>query len=725
MDHNPIFELAEKFVNQTDKNIFVTGKAGTGKTTFLRHIVQSTFKKSVVAAPTGIAAINAGGVTLHSLLQLPMVPFLPTSNFYDHNTAVTKKTLFMQQRMGRDKIKLLNELELLIIDEASMLRADMLDCIDHILKNRRMSNLPFGGLQVLFIGDLYQLPPVARREEEAMLREFYPSNYFFNAEVIQNNQPVCVELDKVYRQQDEFFVKILNEVRDSKLKEDHLEILNERYNPNFEPDIVGDYITVSSHNYKADEINQKQLNKLRAEEKVFEAEKTGEFFAEPVDPILKLKEGAQVIFIKNDKTEMKRFYNGKLAIVDKISEAGVTVRFPHENGTILLEKETWENKRVEFNTDTDEIEEKVLGTYTQYPVKLAWAITIHKSQGLTFDKAIVDAGDSFAPGQVYVALSRLRTLEGMVLKSKITHDAIKTDPLVKEFSKTFEKKAQLEVLLDEARKEYLPHLLYKVFDYEKIVESFGFHRESLLKRKFDGLAEAQTWVDQLFNKIQKQAQVSVKFILQLQELVRQSKDDYTALSERTQKAVDYFMNEIDAFVMDLQLHKSKYAIKKNTKAYTKDVEVLILILRKHRDKLNKAALLTKAIAGETEYFDEFIAKSTQTIEKDQIKKEKPEKQDTKLVSFQLYQEHKNVSKVAGMRDLTESTVVTHLAHYISLGELQATEILQQEKLERILAIIKQQDQFASAKLIKEVLDDSYSYGDINVAVAHHKYLINK
>ncbi|HTF82108.1 MAG TPA: helix-turn-helix domain-containing protein, partial [Cytophagales bacterium] len=629
----------------------------------MRHIVANTFKKCVVAAPTGIAAINAGGVTLHSLLQLPMLPFVPTSGYYDHNVAGTKKSLFMQQRMGRDKVKLLNELELLIIDEASMLRADLLDCIDLILKHRRGSNLPFGGLQVLFIGDLYQLPPVAKREEEAILREFYPSNYFFNAEVIRNEPPICIELNKVYRQQDEFFVNILNEVRDSKLKQDNLELLNERYNPYFEPDATGEYITICSHNHKADEINQRQLTRLATPEKIYEAEKTGDFFAEPVDPILKLKVGAQVIFIKNDKTEMKRFYNGKIGIISKIDDAGITVKFPHEQTSITLEKETWENKRVEFNEETDEIEEKVLGTYTQFPIKLAWAITIHKSQGLTFDKAIVDAGDSFAPGQVYVALSRLRTLEGMVLKSKIGQEAIKTDPLVREFSKSFERLEQLELLLIEARKEYIPTLLYKVFDYDKVVESFAFHRDSVSKRKFDNLPEAQTWNDQLFARIQKQGQVAAKFIMQLQGIVQGSVADYAVLNERVTKAVEYFSNEVDAYIMDLQLHKAKYAIKKNTKAYVKDLELLIIILKRHREKLTKSALLTKAIAGEPEFLDAFIALNPQSSK--EADKVKIEKQDTKEITFQLYQEHKDLNKIIELRGLAESTVMSHLAYYIA------------------------------------------------------------
>lgn len=724
MEHNPIFELAEKFVNHTDRNIFVTGKAGTGKTTFLRHIVEHTFKKCVVAAPTGIAAINAGGVTLHSLLQLPMLPFVPTTGYYDHNVAVTKKTLFLQQRMGREKVKLLNELELLIIDEASMLRADTLDCIDHILKHRRNSNLPFGGLQLLFIGDLYQLPPVARREEEGLLREFYDSNYFFNAEVIRDHQPICIELDKVYRQQDEFFVNILNEVRDNKLKSDHLEILNERYNPVFEQDTVGDYITVSSHNYKADEINQRQLAKLKSPEKVFQAEKTGEFFAEPVDPELRLKEGAQIIFIKNDKTEMKRFYNGKLGIIDKIGEKGVSVKFPHENSTLFLEKETWENKRVEFNTDTDEIEEKVLGTYTQFPIKLAWAITIHKSQGLTFDKAIVDAGDSFAPGQVYVALSRLRSLEGMVLKSRITNEAIKTDPLVKEFSKRFEKKEQLEVLLEEASKEYIPKLLYKVFDYEKVLESFAFHRDSIGKRKFDNLAEAQTWTDQLFAKIQKQSEIASKFIMQLQSILNAPSVDYLSLDERVTKGVEYFTNEVDAAVMDLQFHKSKYAIKKNTKAYVKDVELLVLILKKHRDKLRKAALLNKAISGEDAYFTQFVEQSSSKSEKE-APKAKAEKQDTKEITFQLYEEHKDIAKIVELRGLTESTVISHLAHYVSLGKLDVLALISAEKLEKVLEEIKVQNQISAAKPIKDALGEDYSYGDVHLGIAQHKFLNQK
>lgn len=716
MDYNPVFELAEKFVNQTDKTLFVTGKAGTGKTTFLRHIVESTHKKCVVAAPTGIAAINAGGVTLHSLLQLPMLPFLPTSGSFDQNIALTKKTLFMVQKMGRDKIKLLNELELLIIDEASMLRADTLDCIDTILKARRNSNEPFGGLQILFIGDLFQLPPVVRREEEALLRDYYASSYFFSAEVMQNNQAICIELDKVYRQQDDFFVNILNEVRDSRLKSDHLEILNERYNPMFEPDSIGDYITVTSHNQKADEINQRNLARLSSPEKLFEAEKTGEFFVEPVDPQLKLKEGAQIIFIKNDKQEAKRYYNGKLGIIDKINEKGITVTFPKENTSLLLEKEVWENKRVEFNSETDEIEEKILGTYTQYPIKLAWAITIHKSQGLTFDKAIVDAGDSFAPGQVYVALSRLRTLEGMVLKSKITQDAIKTDATVKEFAKTFDKLDTLDELLEEARKEYIPKLLYKVFDYDKLIESFQFFIDSFNKRKFDGLAEASTWAMKQYQPLTKHGQTAAKFVMQLQQIINQQPTDYELLHERTQKAEEYFTNELDALILELQLHKAKYAIKKNTKAYTKDLEVLIMLAKKQRETFQKATLLTKVIAGETEYFQKFLEKAGKP-EKEQPKP-KADKVDTKAVSFELFQTHKDVAKVAELRGLVAGTIVGHLTHYVTLGQIEATELLPQDRLDTILNVIYLADGPLSSKQIKDQLDESFSYNDIAVAQAH-------
>ncbi|MFN8436363.1 MAG: helix-turn-helix domain-containing protein [Cytophagales bacterium] len=720
MERNEVFELAEKFVNQTDKTLFVTGKAGTGKTTFLKHIVNNTHKKCVVAAPTGIAAINAGGVTLHSLLQLPMVPFLPTSNYYDQNQALTPRTLFLHQKMGRDKIKLLKELELLIIDEASMLRADTLDCIDCILKNRRQSNEPFGGLQVLFIGDLFQLPPVVKREEEALLREFYESSYFFSAQVLSNNPAICLELDKVYRQQDQSFVNILNEVRDAKLSNDHLEILNDRYNPVFEADKVGEYITVTSHNVKADEINYKNLEKLKTEEKVYEAERTGEFYLEPVDSLLKLKVGAQIIFLRNDKQEVKRYFNGKIGIIQEIDEKGITVNFPQDHSTFTLEKEIWENKRIEYNDETDEIEEKILGTYVQYPIKLAWAITIHKSQGLTFDKAIIDAGDSFAPGQVYVALSRMRSLGGMVLKSKISQEAIKTDATVREFAKTFEKINNLYPLLEECRKEYLPKLLYKVFDFEKITESFKFFIDNYSRRKIDGLAEAHTWASKVYQTLEKNAQTGVKFIIQLQQILQKSTIDFELLHERSTKGADYFQNELLILLQDIQVHRAKYAIKKNTKAYIREVDSIIMLLKKHKDNLAKAIILTKILAGDESLLEKVLTKSKKENQESSSPKSHS-KIDTKQITYDLYVEHKSLEKVAELRGFAVSTICTHLQYFIENGSLSVQEFISKEKLDSILNVIYVSDNTLGIKAIKEQLDDTFSYQDINFALSYLKF----
>lgn len=418
MENNTELRNAWDFVEHTGISIFLTGKAGTGKTTFLRTIQQRSTKRMIVVAPTGVAAINANGVTIHSFFQLPLSPFVPES---------TVKPRF---EYSKQKRQIMRTLDLLIIDEISMVRADILDAIDSILRRFREHNKPFGGVQLLMIGDLQQLTPIVRPDEEKLLSRYYNTPYFFDSKALQSTQYVTIELTKVFRQQDKVFIDILNHFRDGHVSDEDFDILNKRYQPNFNPDKNSDYIHLTTHNRIADNINDRQLEQIKEQVYKFCARVEGQFpeNSYPADYELTLKCGAQVMFIHNDRFE--RYYNGKIGRITYIDNERIEVSCPNENEKIEVEPQTWENTRYTLNETTKQIEGEVLGTFTQYPLRLAWAITIHKSQGLTFEHAIIDAQQAFASGQVYVALSRCRTLEGLVLASTLNRNAVINDARV-------------------------------------------------------------------------------------------------------------------------------------------------------------------------------------------------------------------------------------------------------------------------------------------------------
>ncbi len=425
-DQENIALLASKFINSTNCPVFLTGKAGTGKTTFLKEVVGTSHKNVMVAAPTGVAAINAGGVTLHSLFQLPFGSFVPVNNppgEYEITFELnTPKSLLRGHQMNSQRRKLLQELELLIIDEVSMLRADLLDAIDTVLRHiRRQKNLPFGGVQMLFIGDLLQLPPVIREDEARFLSRYYPSLYFFDAKALQYEKLLHIELEKIYRQTDEKFISILNRIRENNLLESDLAFLNEHYHPLFKPAFDDGYIYLTTHNRRADEMNSNALKMLKGKLFSFDARVEDDFTDNlfPVEFTLQLKQDAQVMFIKNDYSGEQLYFNGKIGFVSVISDDEIVVSFKDGSPDATVERYTWENKRFFLNNETGEIEEKIIGKFIHYPIKLAWAITIHKSQGLTFKKAIIDVAGAFAPGQIYVALSRLESLDGLLLSSPL------------------------------------------------------------------------------------------------------------------------------------------------------------------------------------------------------------------------------------------------------------------------------------------------------------------
>lgn len=435
---NEEFFWASELVKYGHPLIYLTGKAGTGKTTFLKYLRHTTEKNTVVLAFTGVASINAGGQTINSFFKIPFGPFLPNDKRLRTRTEegdTDKSTIYNHFQYNKEKLEIIKGLELLIIDEISMVRCDLLDVIDRLLRVfRKRENEAFGGVQVILIGDTFQLPPIDK--EWHILQPFYESTFFFSSKVILSNKPVYIELKKIYRQNEQEFIEILNRVRINKVNQNELNLLNSKFNPTFSPTENANYITLATHNKIVESTNLSKLSELPGEIQLFESTITNEFPDNimPTDRVLQLKEGAQIMFIKNDKP--KRIYNGKIAKIKKIEGQKITAEYEDKDEIIelIIEKQTWNNIRYGWNDKEKKIEEEIIGTFSQYPIKLAWSITVHKSQGLTFEKVIADLGSAFASGQVYVALSRCTSFNGLILKTKIDHTAIKTDPQVIKFA---------------------------------------------------------------------------------------------------------------------------------------------------------------------------------------------------------------------------------------------------------------------------------------------------
>ena len=490
-------QLALDYVASTNTTVFLTGKAGTGKTTLLQQIKQEAKKKLAVVAPTGVAAINAGGMTIHSFFQIPFGPLIPGG---DSRPEV---------HYSPEKKDLLYNLELLIIDEVSMVRPDIIDQIDLILRNIKESNHPFGGVQLLLIGDLSQLSPIIREEEWAMLSRFYSTPYFFNSQVLKKMPYIRIELDHVYRQKEQIFVDILNEVRNQTLSSENLTILNERYRPNYIPSAIEPYITLTTHNSIANQLNTEYLAVLEGDTFEFKAVIKGDFpkDAYPTETELKLKVGSQVMFVKNDNSAEKLYYNGKIGTVNRIEGSSVFVTCGSEN-ELAVEAQEWSN--IKYKLEDEQISETNAGSFAQIPLKLAWAITIHKSQGLSFDKAIIDVSEAFAHGQAYVALSRCRTLSGMVLRNPIAAQNIINDPSVIRYNE----QAQQNIPdLEADREKYSAFLLSELFN-------------------FNGLKKRVQEFENLLN---------TNIITVAEKTARQLKLNDP---ERILKAADYFLNEL-------------------------------------------------------------------------------------------------------------------------------------------------------------------------------------
>jgi len=749
---------ASRFINNTNKNVFLTGKAGTGKTTFLRQIVTNTYKKCLIVAPTGIAAINAGGVTIHSLFQLPFGTFVPVAqspqSLHENVKINDSVSVIKNLQMYDSKRKLLRELELLIIDEVSMLRADLLDAIDLVLRHvRRRNNIPFGGIQVLFIGDLLQLPPVVKREEWELLKPFYKSIYFFDAQVLQHNEPVYIELDKIYRQTDQTFVDLLNHLRNNEVTPDDNALLNRYYKPNFTSSQTDNYITLTTHNYKASELNKNFLNRLSGKSFFFEAKIEDDFneHAYPIEKTLELKIGAQIMFVKNDPTGAQLFFNGKIGLVSAISDSVIEIMFSDVSDPIKVEPYVWKNLKYKLNETNNEIEEIVAGTFTHYPIKLAWAITIHKSQGLTFDRAIIDASDAFAPGQVYVALSRLRSLEGLVLTSMINFNNINQDSKINSYSKAQTDQQNLNELLSRETSQFLKGYVLKSFEFTGLIKHCEEHTDSYGKdEKKSTKQRHHKWAQELEKEVKEIKPHADNFRHQISSIIDKKEAGHLDfLHTRVVAASAYFTPIFKSWSNKIFRHVLLLKSEKKIKTYLNELLSLEVFVNEQYKLINKAALLIESIIANKEVTKAELAKlsfdshrmeqlnciftpsvtKNADSEKKAIVKEKKEKtdkpvsekiikKDTKEESLKLFKQGNNILSIARLRSMATTTIEGHLAYFITKGELDANDFLPAEKITTIINVSKKLDTFQFGS-IKQALGDGYSYGDIKLAMASY------
>lgn len=730
--------VASKFINQTNRHVFLTGKAGTGKTTFLKHIIKHTHKKAAIVAPTGIAAINAGGTTIHSMFNIPFGSFVPTQNYTQKNNSyiqvTDRHTLFKTQFINNNKRAIIRELELLIIDEVSMLRADVLDAIDAVMRHVRGKNyLPFGGVQVLFIGDMYQLPPVVKDNEWQVLGEFYKSIYFFDAQVLQNEPPIYIELDKIYRQNNPEFIQVLNNLRNNTITKSDTDILNTYYKPNFKQTVNDNYITLTTHNRKADLINKSFLSELKSPSFFYEAEIKGEFPDNmfPIEKTLELKMGSQVMFLKNDLSGEQKYFNGKLAKVIELSTKEIHVEF--EDGKKLkLDEYTWENKKYVLDAGTNEIKEEIVGQFIHFPIKLAWSITVHKSQGLTFDKAIIDVVDAFAPGQVYVALSRLRDLSGLILTSPINFTSISSDIKISEFSGTKDLQHDLGVQLANETTKFLKYYLNFCYDFNWLNNSLTRHyKEHFEDHKSKLKIRFTNWMQDLIERTEKLKNQASKFASELNSIIELSQPGWKeTLIKRTKDAQGYFtpiLKEMSSSVFaNIELLKDE----KKVKQYIEELAKLEMIFFEQTKKVQKAVGLCEAIINGEEYTKDNIQQILKDNPRDEkvemvveakkrpkkVKGEKKEKIDTKQLTFDLYKEGKTMEQIAALRNLSIGTIEGHMAYYIHLKLVKVSDLMPEEKVKAIIEMYNSSDPETVGQL-KGKLKNDYSYGEIKMALA--------
>lgn len=734
-----------QFINQTQRSVFLTGKAGTGKTTLLHQIRTSTHKNTVVVAPTGIAALNAKGVTIHSLFQLPFHAFIPDPSYTSFSQDFrfeTKNSLGKQFRMSGQKKAVIRNMELLVIDEVSMLRADLLDAIDVTLQSIRKNQQPFGGVQVLFIGDLLQLPPVIKDKEWAHLKQFYQGKFFFHAHVIQKNPPLYIELAKIYRQQDEQFIAILHHLRNNKIEADDIIKLNQYVEPQFSTQKNKGYVTLTTHNHKADHINGEALEALTGKIYTFIPEITGEFPEKsyPLEAQLQLKVGAQIMFVKNDLSQDKNYYNGKMGQIQSLSSQEVIVYFPDENRSIAIEKYEWQNLRYTVDSFTKEVKEEVIGTFVHYPIKLAWAITIHKSQGLTFDKAAIDVSQVFMPGQAYVALSRLRSLDGLVLLAPLQMNGIVNDQDVMDYAKHKANTAQLAHNLAHETIVYVWQYLKISFSWGELLRAWQQFEQESAQNKSKSL---QNWT-----KTQQAKMVSIqdsadKFGLQLDRLLQNAAPDWPLIKERVEAAYGYFfpiLDEVETALIDeliatqqrkkskalfeelqaieelqtnavLQLHKAKLVVttvadgKKLDKHSVQDSFLSSYKAQKVANRQQEAQDKSGHLLPDQPVKKRYTAKKTAAI--------KPEKKSSIQETYALWEQNYSIEDMAKIRLLTPQTIVVHLTKLIEDQLISIESVLPEDRIQQLAKAFNGHEK-DTLQSIKERHDEQFSWDDLKL-----------
>ncbi len=735
----PMMNVALQFINSTGRHIFLTGKAGTGKTTFLKNLLMRTHKQAAIVAPTGIAALNAGGSTIHSQFLFPFGMFIPDKSYAETPTEganwYTENVLARRHPLNNVRRQVLRAIDLLIIDEVSMLRADLLDAIDYRLRSARGNfRQGFGGVQLLLIGDLYQLPPVVKREEEARLNQYYRSAWFFESHALQRDGFVYIELDKIFRQADQQFIDVLNKLRINTATSDDLMLLNKYYRSSDEIGAMRDVITLTTHNNKADEMNARALRELPGQSHFFSAKVENDFPESmfPVLPRIELKEGAQIMFTRND-AEGNAYYNGKLATVTSISGTDITVQMAGSGIHYTLKKSVWENKKYTVHHETKELEDEIVGTFEQYPIKLAWAITVHKSQGLTFDKAIIDVGQAFADGQVYVALSRLRSIEGLILRTKVEPGIVSTDKQIVSFDQQHNRPDTLGEEMKSRQRDYLNVQLARTFDFDLLLKELAH----MLKgedttAQFDEKSMKPV-LTQLKGSLTAESDNLWRFRVQLASLLESGKNE--DLLERIRKGSDYYKKLLWDQAKLLAQHIEDMRGEKRVKGYLSDLGDLDQLISKKLEEVDKIFHLAEGILDGREHFDfqgikaarndarsamlQSIVRSEKPVSKKGKKKKKdPDGRSSYDISVSMAQEGLSIEDIATQRELVKSTIEGHLARGVEDRRIDILKFMSQPDVDTISSALREMpSDFISSELYTK-LKGAYSYGQLRAVMSH-------
>ena len=731
-EYTDMMNTVLKFINSTGRHIFLTGKAGTGKTTFLKSLGSRTHKQIAIVAPTGIAALNAGGITIHSQFLLPFGMFIPDKSYAQSPVEganwYTEAVLARRHPLNSLRKQVLRSIDLLVIDEVSMLRADLLDAIDYRLRSVRGNfKQGFGGVQLLLIGDLYQLPPVVRREEESRLNQFYKSTWFFESRGLQRDGFTYIELNQIFRQKDDAFINVLNNLRVNNPKPEDFALLNTYYKSPEEIQKLNEVVTLTTHNHKADSMNLKALNDLSTTSHFFLASIEKDFPENmyPVLQKLELKEGAQIMFTRNDNDE-GAYFNGKLATVKSILGEKVTVSMAGTGNSYTLKKAIWENKKYHINNETRELEDEIAGTFEQYPVKLAWAITVHKSQGLTFEKAVIDVGEAFADGQVYVALSRLRSLDGLILRTKVDPRIVSTDKQVVSFDQHNNRPESLETQIKPYQKEYIQRQFNRTFDFEPLLKELAYLTRSYsqsISLQDDSMKSVLT---RIFDAFSAEMGNTGKFREQLQALMDSNRTE--ELMERIQKGADYYKKIVWTQIRDLLQHIEDLKGEKRVKGYLNDLLDLDQVLSKKVEEIDKLFHLADVIINGTTQFDFKTLTLARAKERAQVmaglvkgkpgdkrkkrKKNTDGRPSTFDISIDMFLKGISLELISVQRELTLSTVEGHIIRGIESGRVDLFKYINKADIDIITAALHEMPEtFTSSDLFKK-LDQRFTYSQL-------------